>query len=233
MRQPAKPARLAYHDDPLRPRRGAAAPAMSLQSLVQRLSSTLRARYDAAALRPPTPGSVDELRPAHDAVRMAMLQACHEAASPDAPAWGLLVLASPDHSALQAVARTLSLQLDGSQQLLACRGAAARLWLRLRVKLQDARGGPARRSVAIWDCGHAIGTPLGLLALARLAPRRPTLVVVEAPAPPLLLEAVRVLASRSALWAHPVRLLVLTPVDAPLQVWPGTEVPQRWSFDDD
>ncbi len=231
MRQPAKPARLAYHDDPLRPRRGAAAPAMSLQSLVQRLSSTLRARYDAAALRPPTPGSVDELRPAHDAVRMAMLQACHEAASPDAPAWGLLVLASPDHSALQAVARTLSLQLDGSQQLLARRGAAARLWLRLRVKLQDARGGPARRSVAIWDCGHAAAAPVALHALVRLTPRRPTLVVLDAPAAPLLLEAVRVLVSRSAQWAHPVRLLVLTPVDATLQAWPGAAAALKWELD--
>lgn len=130
-----------------------------------------------------------------------------------------------------------SRHLDGSDQLAAC-GRVAGLWLRLRVKLNDALAWRARQLSDPWDAGYLIGAPQDW---QRFRPRRATLIVaaggLDAAA---LREAVRLLHGNSVGYRHPVRLLVVghnidalawssTPSNS-LAVteiaWPSTAVPR-------
>lgn len=123
----------------------------------------------------------------------------------------------PTQAARASAARRaacLALQLDGSNALAACSGAAARAWLRLRVKWQDMFSGHTQHTslpgARVWDSGHARDAA----ALARLRPRRPTFVIVDNGPAAALLDAMEALQAARAAFAHPVRLLWLLPVPA-------------------
>lgn len=99
-----------------------------------------------------------------------------------------------------------SRHLDGGDQLAAAGGRLAGLWLRLRVKRDDALWWRARRRSDPWDAGYLTGE---LQALQRFQPRRATLLVADGLADAVLREALRILQMNSAGYRHPVRLLVV------------------------
>ncbi len=189
---------------------------MKATAFLRRLGSALSARFDSAALQAPAPpaGPVAAVPPAWQRWCLDALR--H---TPRPPAFAMALAGGAEPGRL-AAAQALALGLDGSLALQSRAGMAGRLALRLRVKLQDARWWRQRRDDDIWDCGHAIDTPAGLLALAAFRPRRPTLIVVEAPSAALR-EALGRLAQREPDLPHPVRLLVLWPHGA----WPGPGTP--------
>jgi len=106
----------------------------------------------------------------------------------------------------QAV-EAFSRHLDGSDQLAAAGGRVAGLWLRLKVKLNDALAWRARQMSDPWDAGYLIGEQTDW---QRFQPRRATLIVADGGlSGEALRDAVRELHANSAGYRHPVRLLVV------------------------
>ena len=197
---------------------------------MHRLRSALGARFDTAALCPPAPGlPLGPRPPCWPALQTWCLDALHAAAGPQR--WHVATLEGADAARLLAAAQALCLQLDGSLLLQACAHAPARLALRLRVELQDAMAWRRPQVDDVWDSGWAVDTPAGRQALAGFEPRRPTLIVLQAPPTAALLDSLRVLAASSADWLHPVCLLVLCPADA---AWdsPGQDPLTRLAWQD-
>lgn len=169
----------------------------------------LTARYDLQALQPP-----EELAPPALQAAMthpawpALLAWCHEGGPWAARPW-------PDNGASAGapdvnLAHTLGLVLDGSLRLRACRGAASRLGLKLRTKLNDVSPWRVRLPADPWDAGWLRPGSAGLQALQGFQPRRPTLLVAgpELGAPHQQ-AAQALLAARPAQARHALRLLVL------------------------
>lgn len=190
----------------------------------------LTARFDRAALRPPAPLPAGQLRhPAQDGPAFqALRQWCLAGSGPGTRAFGspaaagaiaqrctVATLAGGRPEAASALAHALCLERDGSLQLQACRGAGARLRLRLATKLHDALWWRARQPHDAWDCGYVIDTPAGLQALARFTPRRATLLVAEGLPVATLRSVITDLHARQAALAQPLRLLVLGTTDLP------------------
>ena len=175
----------------------------------------LLARYDDATLRPP-----------ESAARPANLDAADQATLAALRRWCLAnserrlaaaVLNGGDHRSASHLAEHLALERDGSWQLAACNGAAARLRLRALTKLHDALAAlawRARQDHDPWDSGHLRSSAAGLQALARFQPRRATLIVADGTAPEALRACWAVLRARQQAYAHPVRLLVVGAANA-------------------
>ncbi|MEK8053253.1 hypothetical protein AACH10_23560 [Ideonella sp. DXS22W] len=181
--------------------------------LATRLAGLL-ARYDGTLMRPPAlPGSAPhggrgDGAALPDATRHApgpaLLDWCH------APAPGLRSARLQGQGA-RALAEALALHLDGSLRLQACHGTAARLALRLGVKLDDlalALGRAPRRSDC-WDAGWLIDPATALARLPQWQPRRPTLLLATAPGdapantmPPPPLPAAGGTPALRLLWVH-------------------------------
>lgn len=202
-------------------------------TVTRRWASGLSARYDAQALRVELPAAA----PAPDAARpdsrrspaWPLLQAWCFAGAGDgrSPFWQpsalprveqrftLALLTGKPQAQLASLAEAYSRHIDGSDQLAALRGGAARIGLRLRVKLCDALWWRARRPADPWDSGYLVDEVAALQALRSFLPRRATLLVaVDLPAAALQ-ERIALLARRSAGFAHPVRLLVVGPEAQP------------------
>jgi hypothetical protein len=167
--------------------------------------TTLLARYDTAALRPPEPPAGEQLpasenQPEPQAWAELQRWCLHEQAR-----FSVKTLHGPSAPAL---ARRLCLERDGSLQMQATSGAG-RVALRLKTKLHDLMPGRPRQPEDAWDSGYVIDTPAGLQALARFQPRRATLVVAQGLKADVLQAATEGLASRQNSLAQPVRLLVL------------------------
>lgn len=165
----------------------------------------LLARFDGAVMR------VEPIRPIAEGVaaRPALAPATWAALQ----AWcftgerlALATLQGPPAERAGLV-EAFSRQLDGSDQLAAAGGALAGLLLRLRVKGEDAMWWRARQPSDPWDAGYLIGEPQALRAFR---PRRATLMVAEEHGldEAALRQAVQILATNSAAFHHPVRLLV-------------------------
>lgn len=186
---------------------------------------SLLARFDSAVLRvepPRASASVSEVMgPAAWRNVCAPLQAwCFAGAgdgrSPLGRPWALprvpqrftvATLVQGDEAERAQGIEAFSRQLDGSEQLAAARGRVAGLWLRLRVKLNDALAWRARQPSDPWDVGYLIGE---LPDWQRFQPRRATLIVAaDGQEAATLREAVRLLHGNSAGYRHPVRLLVV------------------------
>ena len=183
----------------------------------------LMARYDGAVMRVEPPAAVARpAEPLSDAQQATWrrLQAWCFAGAGDgrSPFWrpgalprvelrfAVATLADGPEADLPQLVEAFSRHLDGSDQLAAAGGALAGLLLRLRVKRDNALWWRARQASDPWDCGHLIGEPA---ALRRFQPRRATLMVADGLDGPALTEALQILQSRSAGFAHPVRLLVV------------------------
>lgn len=193
----------------------------------------LLARFDGAVMRiePPRPlaeAAHQALPPASGAGLQAWCFAgAGDGRSPLWRPWALPRVAQrftvatltgePEAARAQGV-EAFSRQLDGSDQLAAAGGALAGLLLRLRVKCQDALWSRARRPSDPWDAGYLIGEPQALRAFR---PRRATLMVADGLGDAVLREAVQALATNSAFFHHPVRLLVVgRSIDA--RAWSST-----------
>ncbi len=170
---------------------------------------TLSARYDLQALEPPLPLDEPALQAAQaHAAWPGLLAWCHQDSH-----WAVHSLPGDTGLAEGArvdLAHALCLVVDGSLQLRSCRGATARLALRLRTKFNDVAVWRPRQPADPWDAGWLRPGSNGLQALAQFTPRRPTLLV----AGPALgtahqQEAQAVLLARQARAPHLMRLLVL------------------------
>jgi hypothetical protein len=171
------------------------------------------ARYDLAALRPPDaagrPAPTEQA--AFDALRRWCLAAPQQRLA-------VATLDDTDPAAASRLAAQVALERDGSWQLEACGGLAARLQLRVLTQLRDVTGWGVRRDSHPWDSGTLRDTPAGLQALTRFEPRRATLIVAERTAPSTLQAALHSLVQRSGGFHHPVRVLVLAAAPA---AWPA------------
>lgn len=159
---------------------------------------SLGARFDGVALRPyawPTPDAGD-----WPALRAWCLA---DFSQPFA-----LAQSAPGQRAL-ARAAALALQLDGSQALHACSGAAQRLLLRSRVKWQDALPGRAVQAGDIWDSGWVPDEPTAWTALLRFQPRRPTFIVMNGLPHEAVQQSLTRMQRASVTYRKPVRVLVL------------------------
>lgn len=200
---------------------------------------SLRARYDNAALQVAPPDPAASRVPGSQAIspsfsqraRPALEAWCFAGAGDGgSPLWNPWALprvptrfavavltgasGAPD-AELPALAEAFSRHIDGSDQLAALTGAAARIALRLRVKWQDARWWRARQPTDPWDSGYLPDGEAALQALEAFCPRRATLLVALNLPAAALAPRIALLARRSAGFAHPVRLLVVgTPVPA-------------------
>lgn len=200
---------------------------------------SLRARYDSAALQvaPPDPAATrvpvsQAISPSFSQRARPALEAWCFAGAGDggSPLWNPWALprvpkrfavavltgvpGAPD-AELPALAEAFSRHIDGSDQLAALTGAAARIALRLRVKWQDALWWRARQPTDPWDSGYLPDGEAALQALEAFCPRRATLLVALNLPAAALAPRIALLARRSAGFAHPVRLLVVgTPVPA-------------------
>jgi len=195
----------------------------------------LRARYDGDAMRPAPP--IPFARPWTGPSGERQQQAWQELerwcmagagsgrvpfwrpwAAPDVPqrfAVGLLVGASG--TGKSHLAEALSRQLDGDDRLQALPSPGARLRWRLQLKWQDCQWWRARRPEDPWDCGYLVEGAAMQQRLAAFRPRRRTLMVADALAPPVLQASIRTLREQQRGYAHPVRLLVIdTAVPGPL-----------------
>ena len=169
----------------------------------------LGARFDGTALRP-----FDSA----DSTAITAITAITAPAWPALRDWCLKDLASPwqvafhgapdvDMAAQRAAA--VALVLDGSDRLSACQGALDRIWLRLTVKLQDARFWGAAQAGDVWDSGFVPDLQSAWQALARFEPRRPTFIVVKSSLSPERADVLSALQKRSTGFAKPVRVLLL------------------------
>lgn len=232
-------------------------PALVLLLLVLRSAWVLSRRFDSSLLRvqalPPWKGAATQADPA---LLAALQHWCQVGAGPACRPWwrpwGAPVLQRPlavalwldpkaRHAAtLEAACRSL----DGTPRLQAG-GAAAGLWLRLRVKLNDLCWWRSRQADDPWDCGYLNYGPGHRAPLRAFQPRRATLIVLD----PLLSMALPELAAvllEQAPRDHALRLLVQGPMEwegplvraceaagLPLQVfWPGSVDSQPATFDD-
>lgn len=161
-------------------------------------------RYDGAALRPPAAAG----RPA--AAEQAPFDALHRwcLAAPQ-QRLAVAVLDDADAAAALRLATLLALERDGSWQLEACGGTAARWRLRVRTQLRDVTGWGIRSDSHPWDSGMLRDTAAGLQALAQFQPRRASLIVVDRATPTVLQAALQSLDARSAAFRHPVRVLLI------------------------
>lgn len=192
---------------------------------MRRTLSTLFARYDGLALRPPDekhagPPPGDE--PARRLQAQLRLWCFEGAGSGARPGWrpgartavplrfAVARLEADDPAWSAGVAEAFCLDLDGTRRLQACADGAARLRLRLGVKLRDAQWWQPRRGSDPWDSGFV---PAGAAGRARLAgsflPRRATLIVAAGLPQDALLACVGGLHARQCAFDQPVRLLVL------------------------
>lgn len=140
---------------------------------------SLFARFDRSTLSPPIPS---EAR-----APQALLAWCRQ----PGPACAETQAGDDELDALMR-------ELDGDRALQALPSAAARLRLRLGLKLREALG--SRRADDPWDAGWL----RDLDALLRFEPRRPTLIVARH----AQAAARELIATRQPLWRHPVRLLI-------------------------
>lgn len=184
--------------------------------------TTLRARFDARALRPPAPAA--EGGPAVPAKLWGSLQRwADEGAGPGgAPLWRPgAATAVPTRFALarwqgrDVVVEAWARRLDGSEALLALAPGAQRRW-RLWLKLREAAWWLPRRADDPWDAGHLIDSAEAAeQLLERFVPRRPTLLIAGEMKADRLAEIIDALAQRSAGFRHPVRLLCLAAAPLP------------------
>jgi len=202
----------------------------------------LIARYDRAALRVEASAGLSghragPLRP-HQEAAWNWLQAwCFEGAGdgrsppwrpralPQVPQrWSVAWLAGPKGSGRSHLAEAFSRQLDGDDRLQALASGAARLRLRIGVKLADACWWRARRPDDPWDCGYLVDEPAARQALQNFLPRRATLMVADGLPEEALRACVAALAPRQARFRQPVRLLVIaTEMPAALARGPTTD----------
>lgn len=199
--------------------------------VARRVGPVLVARYDNAALRvaPPQgtdPREADPLCGHHPATWPALQAWCFAGAGDGrSPFWRLwaeprvdlrfsiATWAGASGADLPRLAEAFSRHIDGSDQLDALGSVAARIGLRLCVKLHDAMWWRARQSADPWDSGYLVDEPAALQALQTFHPRRATLLVALHLPAAALQERITLLAARRAAFAHPVRLLVIgTPV---------------------
>jgi len=178
----------------------------------------LGARFDLAALQPPDPAHAAHAaaasgRPSWRALR----NWCVSGSSPLKTRLAVAVLEGGRAAHLHTLTHTLCLERDGSLQLLACKGSAGRLALRLKTKLNDVSPWRQRLPGDAWDAGFLPGTPEGLQALARFQPRRATLLVAQGLSTPALRAICALLHTRQRHYGHAVRLL-LVPAAAGLDV---------------
>ncbi len=170
----------------------------------------LGARYDLAALMPPEPGYAAQAvaaqgRPAWRALRTW----CLAGSSPLQSRLTVAVLEGGDAGVAHTLAQALCLERDGSLQMLACRGAAGRIALRLKTKAHDLSPWRERQPGDAWDAGFLPGTAAGLQALARFEPRRATLLVAQGLSTPALRATCALLQSRQRDYGHALRLLLV------------------------
>ena len=163
------------------------------------LRGTFFARYDEAALLP------CQLDDANGPLWPALKDWCVSGVAQPGLRWA--VHAGQDAGGAARRAAQVCLELDGSLQLLACGSGAARLRLRLAVKLNDAMPWRARRESDIWDSGFARSGAEARRALMNFQPRRPTLIVLTATA--LDAELRSALQARSPVFAQALHILVL------------------------
>jgi hypothetical protein len=164
----------------------------------------LLARFDADALRPPPAASV-QTDPRDRAVHAALAAWCREGL--DVP-FAVGVVVHADAARATRLAAALARDLDGSDRLDALSPLAGRVW-RVRIKLAEALPSRVARPDDVWDAGYLIDTPAGSAALARFAPRRPTLVIADGADDIRCAEALETLQERSARFGRPVRFLAL------------------------
>lgn len=167
----------------------------------------LAARFDGAVLRVEPAQVIEASRTPAAATRQAV-EAALQAWCFTGARFALATLRQGSPAERAGLVEAFSRQLDGSDQLAAAGGALAGLLLRLRVKGQDAMWWRQRQPSDPWDAGYLIGEPQALRAFR---PRRATLMVAEEEGlgEAALREAVQILATNSAVFHHPVRLLVL------------------------
>ncbi len=178
----------------------------------------LAARFDGAVLRVEPAQAIEAARAPAAATRQAV-EAALQAWCFTGARFAVATLVQGPPAERAALVEAFSRRLDGSDQLVAAGGALAGLWLRLRVKGQDAMWWRTRQPSDPWDAGYLTGEPAAWRAFR---PRRATLVVAE---PGLdgvaLAEAVQILAANSGGFHQPVRLLVLgRSIDA--RAWSST-----------
>ncbi len=191
------------------------------------MSPTLLARFDSRALRAPASpeGLVQALALRHAAQHnpaWAVLQSwCFEGAGDGcSPLWQpsalprveqrfKLAQLQGDGDTAAHWAACFARHLDGDERLQAAGSAAARLALRLRVKLKDCQWWRARQPDDPWDCGHIGWDEAACRQLALFLPRRATLLLADRLPATDLLACLAALVPRQAGFAHPVRLLVL------------------------
>ncbi len=181
--------------------------------------AALSARYDARLMRapeaPPVAVASADWRPLQDW--------CLAGAGPGGtPFWqpGALPRVGQRFALAQwtgeaAVVQAWALALDGSTRLAAQRGAAGRLALRLRTKLDDGCWWRRRAAGDPWDAGHLLDSDAALARLQQgFQPRRATLLIAGAMDPARLAAAIQALQRHAGGLHHPVRLLCLA--DAPV-----------------
>lgn len=201
----------------------------------------LMARYDAQALSVEPPAPLPSAAP-HLAAQQAALQKLHAwcargAGGRDSPflrPWQRPALVQPVSVAVLRgaqvawLAEAFSRQLDGSDQLAAAGGRWAGLWLRLRVKFNDAQWWRARQPTDPWDAGYLLNNPVARQALRRFVPRRATLLVASGWPADAVLDAVATLQGRRAAFLHPVRLLVVETAAGPAPGQAAETDPVAW-----
>ena len=102
-----------------------------------------------------------------------------------------------------------SREIDGANQLQRAGGAAGRLALRLRVKINDSLWWRARKPTDPWDSGYLINDAAAPQRLRQFLPRRATLMVADTLPAALLRECIAALHARRNDFRHPVRLLIV------------------------
>ena len=170
-----------------------------LSAVWRALSGTFFARYDDAALLP------CRLEDPSGPLWPALKNWCVSGVAQPGLRWAVHAGQDADGAARRAA--QVCLELDGSLQLLACGSGAARLRLKLAVKLNDAMPWRARRESDIWDSGFARPGAEARRALMNFQPRRPTLIVLTATA--LDAELRSALQARSPVFAQALHILVL------------------------
>lgn len=219
-----------------------------LGAVAARVLPVLLARFDGKTLRVAPPGGPlpvgpHTLSPPQEAGWGQLQRWCRAGAGPGAVPfwrpWRAPLVPQPLSVALMCVdlpapeQRTLierfSRQLDGSVALEQAGGRWAGLWLRLRVKRDDACWWRERQDSDPWDCGYLENDPVTREALQRFLPRRATLIVAAGNWPvDALCHDIGALHDRRALFRHPVRVLVMAS-DVPGRAGSEAAIDPAWS----